>query len=288
MTPSPFDVVCSRRSNGPNATVRARAPTFAVIGGGPTGVEMAGAIAEMARTSLAGDFRRTDPAQARVLLFEAGPRILSAFPDSLSHYAAGALARLGVEVRTGAGVTAVEVEHLVANGETIVADAIIWCAGVTARPVASWLGRASAKGGAVPVGADCSVPGIPQVFALGDVAAISAGGATLPGLAPVAKQQGRYVANVIRAHLNERPPPGPFRYKDWGTMAVIGRSRAVAIFGKVRLKGGLAWLAWSLVHLMLLVDVRSRLSVYLTWSWAWFTQGRAARLITGDGMRDAP
>jgi NADH dehydrogenase len=257
-----------------------RAPVFGVVGGGPTGVEMAGAIAEMARTSLAGDFRRIDPAAARILLFEAGPRLLPALPALLSDYGRRALDRLGVEVVTGVAVDAIEVGSLTAGGRRYEMDAVLWCAGVQARPAAAWLGITPARGGATPVRPDCSVPGWPGVFAIGDVAAFERGGSRLPGLAPVARQQGRYVAQVIQAFMRERPPPGPFAYTDWGSMAVIGRSRAIATFGRTRLKGFLAWLTWSLVHLMLLIDFRSRASVYLNWTWAWFTRGRAARLIT--------
>ncbi|MDB5420214.1 MAG: FAD-dependent oxidoreductase, partial [Brevundimonas sp.] len=257
-----------------------RSPVFGVVGGGPTGVEMAGAIAEMARTSLAGDFRRTDPACARILLFEAGPRLLPSFPEPLSAYGQRALEALGVEVMTGVGVSGIEPAGLTADGHLYDMDAVLWCAGVQARPAATWLGLSPVRGGAAPVGPDCSVEGRSNVFVIGDAASWTHARAPLPGLAPVAKQQGQYVGAVIRAYLRERPAPGPFVYRDWGSMAVIGRFRAIATFGRVRLKGFPAWLAWSLIHLMLLVDFRSRASVYLNWTWAWFTRGRAARLIT--------
>lgn len=267
---------------------RARLLTFAVVGGGPTGVEMAGAIAEMARTTLARDFRRFDPRQARVLLLEAAPRLLGAFPERLSAYAVRALEDLGVEVRAGAAVERIDPEGLVVGGERIAASAVLWCAGVEARPAAAWLQAPAARNGAVVVGPDCAVEGRPEIFVIGDVASHLEDGRPLPGLAPVAKQQGRYVAGVIRARLDGKTPPGPFRYRDWGSMAVIGRSRAVALLRGLRLKGFLAWLAWSLVHLMLLVDFRSRISVYLTWTWAWFTYGRSARIITRNDSARGP
>lgn len=262
---------------------RERLLTFAVVGGGPTGVEMAGAIAEMARTTLARDFRRFDPRQARVLLLEAAPRLLGAFPERLSAYAVRALEDLGVEVRTGAAVERIDADGLVVGGQRIAASAVLWCAGVKARPAAAWLQAPAARNGGVVVGPDCAVEGRRDTFVIGDVASHVEDGRPLPGLAPVAKQQGRYVARVIRARLDGATPPGPFRYRDWGSMAVIGRSRAVALLRGLRLKGYLAWLAWSLVHLMLLVDFRSRISVYLTWTWAWFTYGRSARIVTRDG-----
>lgn len=259
-----------------------RAPAVVVIGGGPTGVEMAGAIAEMARATLAGDFRRTDPAQARILLFEAGPRLLPAFSVRQAAYAERALTALGVEVRTAAPVAAMEAGTIVSAGQRILADVIVWCAGVQARPVAGWLGLAPSTAGRTPVGPDCALVEDERVFVLGDVSAFADGGGLLPGLAPVAKQQGRHVARTLRGRLAGRPGPGRFVYRDWGAMAVIGRSRAVATFGRIELRGVVAWLAWSLVHLMLLVDFRSRASVYLNWTWAWITRGRAARLITGS------
>ena len=257
-----------------------RLTTFVVVGAGPTGVETAGTIAEMARQTLKNDFRRIDPTQARVILFEAGPRVLSAFNEPLSAYAAKALAELGVEVRTGVSVEAISANQVVAGGEVVSAAVILWSAGVQARPVAQWLGAEAARNGAVVVGADCAVPGMDGVYAIGDVASYSQDGRPLPGLAPVAKQQGQWVGRLIRARIEGRPEPEPFRYRDWGTMAVIGRSRAVAMLGSLRMTGFLAWAAWSMVHLMLLIDFRSRLTVYVNWTWAWFTKGRGARLLT--------
>ncbi|KQW82497.1 NAD(P)/FAD-dependent oxidoreductase [Brevundimonas sp. Root1279] len=254
--------------------------TFVVVGAGPTGVETAGTIAEMARMTLRRDFRRIDPTQARVILFEAGPRVLGAFTEPLSAYAKKALEELGVDVRTDTMVEQISDGVVQAGGEIIEAGAVLWSAGVAARPAAAWLGAEAARNGAVVVGPDCAVAGVENVFAIGDVASYAMNGAPLPGLAPVAKQQGDWVGRLIRARLEGRPDPVPFRYKDWGTMAVIGRSRAVAMLGGLRMTGLLAWLAWSMVHLMLLIDFRSRLIVYVNWTWAWFTKGRGARLLT--------
>jgi NADH dehydrogenase len=266
-----------------------RALTFIVVGGGPTGVELAGTIAELSRSTLARDFRHIDPGSARIILLEAGSRLLSAFPEHLSRYARTALREIGVEVRTGALVGAIDNEGLTAGGERIESSNIFWCAGTTARPAAEWLRASTASNGAVKIGGDCSVPGHPNIFALGDVSNFDVGdGKPLPGLAPVAKQQGVYVGRLLRRRIEGRPEPEPFRYHDWGTMAVIGRSRAVANFGWLQLTGFPAWLTWSLVHLMLLVDFRSRLMVYINWSWAWFTYGRGARLVTQVADRPLP
>ncbi len=255
--------------------------TFVVVGGGPTGVELAGTIAEMARSTLTRDFRHIDPTSARIVLFEAGPSLLSAFPQRLSVYAAKQLQVLGVEVRTGTTVDDISAAGIHAGGEWIETPNVLWCAGTEARPGAAWLGVAAARNGAIPIAPDCSVPERPNVFAIGDVASLNdRSGRPLPGVAPVAKQQGAYVGRLLRARLAGQRPPGPFRYRDYGNLAVIGRSRAVADFGWLRLTGFPAWLTWSLVHLMLLVDFRSRVLVYVNWVWAWFTHGRGARLVT--------
>lgn len=255
--------------------------TFVVIGGGPTGVELAGTIAELARSTLARDFRNIDPRSARIILCEAGNRVLSAFPEPLSAYAAEALVSLGVEVLLNDAVTEIDASGLMIGPHRVETSNILWCAGTAARPAAKWLNADAARNGAVKVMPDCSVPGHPEIFVIGDVASFDPGtGRPLPGLAPVAKQQGHYVGHLIKTIVEGKPRPGPFRYRDLGTLAVIGRSRAVANFGRVRLTGYIAWLAWSLIHLMLLVDFRSRVAVYINWSWAWFTYGRGARLLT--------
>ncbi len=255
--------------------------TFVVVGGGPTGVEMAGAIAELAKTAVTRDFRNIANKPLRIVLVEAGPAILSAFPDDLPGYAAGALNRLGVEVMLDAPVRSIDADGLQVGDTRIDAATVIWAAGTRANGAAAWLNADAARNGAVRVLPDCSVEGKPHVFAIGDVASFAGeNGKPLPGLAPVAKQQGRYVADVILGHLNGREVSAPFRYRNWGSMAVIGRSHAVADFGTVRLRGFVAWLSWSLVHLMLLVDFRSRLTVYVNWAWSWFTRGRGVRLLT--------
>ena len=279
-------LLCAFEAAERSGSTPASAPTFVVVGGGPTGVEMAGALAEMARQTLRGEFRHTDPGSARVILYEAGPRLLSAFPATLSDYAAQALTELGVEVRTGSAVEDIGHGRVRVEGETVEASVILWCAGVAARPAAKWLGVEAARNGAVIVRPDFAVPGRDGVYAIGDVCHYAVGDHALPALAPVAKQQGRWVGRQIAAAAAGRPMKTAFRYRDWGTMAVIGRSRAVALLGGRRLRGVTAWLAWSLVHLMLLVDFRSRLTVYVNWTWAWFTHGRGARLITGNQRRN--
>jgi NADH:ubiquinone reductase (H+-translocating) len=264
----------------------ARLLTFVVVGGGPTGVELAGSIAELAGSALARDFRNIRPGDARVILCEAGPRVLAGFPEGLSAYTARALASLGVDVRVNTPVNAIDKAGVTAGGATIPSAGVFWCAGTAARPAAAWLGVAAARNGAVEIRPDCSVPAQPAIFVIGDVSFLAEqDGKPLPGLAAVAEQQGEYVGRLIAGRLAGRPEPPPFRYRDRGTLAVIGRSRAVAVVGKVRLTGYPAWLFWSLVHLFLLAGFRNRLAVYLNWSWAWFTYGRGARIIEGtDGQ----
>ncbi len=255
--------------------------TFVVVGGGPTGVELAGNIAELARSTLARDFRHINPASARIVLFESGPRLLAAFPERLGRYAARALASLGVEVRVGIPVTAIDPQGLSAGSERIDCGTIIWAAGTAARPAARWLGVSTARDGCIRIDARCAVEGMSDVFAIGDVTVQQdQHGRRLPALAAVAKQQGRYLGRLLRARVNGRTdPPAPFRYRDFGTLAVIGRRRAVAKLPFASFTGTIAWLLWSLVHLMLLTDFRSRLAVYANWTWSWLTYGRGARLV---------
>lgn len=274
-----FEIAESRAD--PEAT--ARLLTFVIVGGGPTGVELAGSIAELARFTLARDFRRIRPQSARIVLCEAGPRLLPTFPPGLSDYTAKALGGLGVEVRLGDAVELIDSDGVVAGGERIESANVFWCAGVAARPAAAWIGADAARNGAARVRPDCSVAGHDEIFVLGDAASLADRGELLPGLAAVATQQGRYVARLIANRVSGRPAPGPFRYRNLGTLAVIGRSRAVADLGRVQLRGFAAWLFWSLVHLALLEGFRNRAVVYVNWSWAWFTYARGARLIT-----DAP
>ena len=261
---------------------RHRLLTFIVIGGGPTGVEMAGAIAELAKMALARDFRHIDPRQARIILIEAGPRILPAFPPKLSAKAERALMGLGVEVRTGATVTSCDAEGVLLGEERIESGCIVWGAGVAASPAAKWLEAERDKAGRVVVGPDFTLPDHPEIFVIGDTAhALGADGKPLPGIAPVAKQQGGYVAKLIRARLEDRPAPRPFRYRNFGNLATIGRRAAVADFGWLRVSGRLAWLLWGLVHIYFLIGFRNRLAVLLDWLWAYITFQRGARLITG-------
>ena len=255
--------------------------TFAVIGGGPTGVEMAGAIAELARRAVSGDFRSITPHCSRVMLVEAGPRILQAFPETLSAKAEDALHSLGVEVVTGNAVTDIRPEQLAFGGQIIASHTIIWAAGVQASPAARWLEAEHDKAGRIFVEADLSVPGHQRIFAIGDTAnAPGVDGRLLPGIAPVAKQQGRHVADRI---LGRRA--GPFRYRSFGNLATVGRSRAVIDWGGWQLSGFIAWLIWSVAHIWFLVGFRSRILVGIQWLWNYLTYQRSARLITGG---DAP
>lgn len=264
--------------------------TFVVVGGGPTGVELAGAVAEVARATLRHDFRRIDTASAQVLLLEAGERVLPTYPPDLSAKAEAALRRMGVSVRTRTAVKAVRADGVtVQSGDTaseIATRTVLWGAGVQASPLAALLARAAGaetdRAGRVLVGPDCSLPGQPEVFVIGDMAHFRGpDDKPLPGVAPVAMQQGRYVARLITARLRGKVL-GPFRYRDYGSMATIGRAAAVADFGRVRFDGYLAWLAWLFVHLMNLVEYENRLLVFLQWAYSYVTRNRAARLITGE------
>ena len=260
--------------------------TFVIVGGGPTGVELAGAIGEIARRSLVRDFRSIDPREARILVLEAGPRILPAFPETLARKAQEALERLGVEVATGRAVTAVEERAVVAGGVRIPAATVIWAAGVRGSPLSESLGIPRDGAGRVVVEPDLSIPGDPRIFVLGDLAAfLHQTGAPLPGVAPVAIQQGKYVARTIAGDLAGRPR-SPFRYRDKGNLAVIGRGKAVADLGKLKLSGLFAWLTWAFVHILFLVGFRNRAFVLLEWAWYYFTDQRGARLITGKETRE--
>jgi NADH dehydrogenase len=260
-----------------NRTVRDALLTFVVIGGGPTGVEMAGAIAELARQSVSSDFRSITPHCSRIVLVEAGSRLLPAFPNFLSKRTAASLRQLGVEIRLGLPVTEIGPHHVRVGRDAIMAYTTIWAAGVRASPAAEWLGVRADRSGRLIVASDLSVPGHSNIFAIGDTAACADGrGAMLPGVAPVAKQQGRYVADRILGRT-----VASFRYRDYGNMATIGRSRAVAEFGQLRLWGLPAWLLWCVAHVWFLIGFRSRLGVTLNWAWNYLTFARSARLITG-------
>jgi NADH dehydrogenase/putative oxidoreductase len=260
--------------------------TFVIIGGGPTGVELAGAIAELARNGLTHEFRAIDPAQARVMLIQSGDRLLPTFPPSLSAAALRALQKLGVEVCLGRAVDAVDAQGVTLGGQRIACATSFWAAGVAASAAAAWLGAPADRAGRLIVAPDLTVPGHPDIFAVGDTAAVNAwNGQPAPGLAPAAKQAGHYAASVIRARLAGKQAPAPFRYRHGGSLATIGRREAVAEFGRVRIDGALAWWIWGVVHVLFLSSARSRLVVGVQWFWAYLTFGRGIRLITGDTAR---
>ena len=257
--------------------------TFVIVGGGPTGVELAGALAEIARQSLRRDFRAIKPESARIVLVEGGPHLLAAFPDSLRTAAAESLTRLGVEVRTGAVVTSVDDEGVKIGEERISAQTVLWAAGVAASPVATSLGVPLDRAGRVLAEPTLQVPGLPTVFVVGDICALQQDGHWLPGVAQVAKQGGHHAAkNVARAVRGE--PLQPFRYTDFGNMATIGRGSAVADIGPLHASGFFAWLIWVLIHIFWLIGFRNRIAVMSEWAWAYFSLQRRVRLITGEQL----
>ncbi|MEL7445711.1 MAG: NAD(P)/FAD-dependent oxidoreductase [Pseudomonadota bacterium] len=259
-----------------------RLMTFVIVGAGPTGVELAGAIAELAKHNVAREFRTIDPASARVILVQSGPRILPAFPDHLSEQAAKSLEKLGVEIRTESKVTEIA-ERFVRIGEDTIleTETVLWAAGVTASPAARWLGVEADKSGRVVVDENLRIAGYDDVFAIGDTAGSNAwDGNPVPGLAPAAKQAGAYVAKVVEAELSGRPAPPPFEYRHKGNLATIGRKAAVADFGRVRISGALAWWLWGLVHVGFLTGARNRVTVAVNWAWSFFANHSGVRLIT--------
>ena len=261
---------------------RRRLLTFGIVGGGPTGVELAGAIAEIADHVLVDDFRHIDPREARVILIEAGPRILPSYAPASSQNASDELRKLRVEVWLGHPVTSIDDTGLVAGGRRLEAATILWAAGVAASGVGSFLGAPLDRHGRVPVQPDLTVPGHPEIFVIGDLSVFThQGGHPLPGVSPVAMQQGRYVARAIRDRLAGRLAP-PFHYVDKGTMAVVGRSAAIAEVMGVKLKGLPAWLAWCGLHIFYLIGFRNRFIVMFEWAWAYVSYQRGARLITGN------
>jgi NADH:ubiquinone reductase (H+-translocating) len=268
---------------------RERLLSFVLVGGGPTGVEMAGAIAELARMALSADFRSIDPRATRVTLIESGPRLLAAFHPELSEAARRSLEMLGVRVRLGKPATRCDENGVEVDGERIDARTIIWAAGVMASPAGQWLGVETDRAGRVKVNPDLSVPGHPEIFVLGDTAHVAGvDGRPLPGVAPVAKQQGVYLARLIKTRLKGGDLP-PFCYRDFGSLATIGRKRAVVQMGGFRVTGFVAWLIWSTAHIYFLIGFRNRLIVALNWGWNYLTFGRGARLITGlTGSRMSP
>ena len=269
-----------------DAAARERLLRFVIVGGGPTGVELAGTIAELAHHTLAKDFRRIDPSAAKVVLVEAGPRLLAAFHEPQSAYAARALEKLGVEVRVGAAVTACDARGVALGAQRIEAATVLWAAGVAASPVGRWLGLATDRAGRVPVRPDLSVASDPAIFVVGDAALVETGGKRVPGVAPAAKQQGRYVARALAARVAGGPAPPPFVYRDAGNLATIGRQRAVIEFPFITLRGWLAWWIWGFAHIYFLVGVPSPVVISLRWLWEYLTYGRGARLITGSVNAD--
>jgi len=257
--------------------------TFVVVGGGPTGVEMAGAIAEIARDALKSEFRHIDPAAARILLVEAGPRILPTFPEALAADAARRLARYGVEVMTGAQVVAIDAAGVSLERGRILAAAVIWGAGVKAAALVGALPGDHDRAGRAVVGADLTLAGHPEIFVIGDAAAVvSADGRAVPGIAPAAKQMGAYAGRAIAARLAGRATPPPFRYRHAGDLATIGRGAAVVKVGPLQLTGLAGWLFWGFIHIYFLIGLRARFFIALDWLWSYVTYHRGARLITGD------
>jgi NADH:ubiquinone reductase (H+-translocating) len=259
---------------------RQRLLTFVIVGGGATGVEMAGAFAEVARRTLRHDFRRIDPRAARIVLVEAGPRLLPTFTDALSNYAARSLQSMGVEVALNRAVTGCDARGVSLGGGRIEAATVVWAAGVVASPAAQWIGAERDRTGRIKVNADLTVPGRPEIFAIGDNASVfDRDGNPVPGIAPAAKQMGSYVAKVIAARVRGRPAPPAFAYRHLGDLATIGRKSAVVKLGLFQLTGLLGWLFWSAVHIYFLIGVRNRLVVAVNWLWSYVTFQRGARLI---------
>ncbi len=254
--------------------------TFVLVGAGPTGVEMAGAIGGLAHKTLVSDFRHINPKEARIVLVEALPRILMPFDERLAKKAHKALERLGIEVRTNSPVEAVDSEGVVIAGQRLASKTVIWTAGVAASPAGTWLGAETDRAGRVKVDSDVTVPGQPNIFVLGDTSSCTQNGKPLPGIAPVAMQQGRYVAAVIADRVAGKDHPEPFRYVDKGNMAVVGRFYGIVSFGKLRFSGVPAWFMWLLLHLMFLIGFRNRLVVGFQWLVYFTTYQRGARLIT--------
>ena len=253
--------------------------TFILVGAGPTGVEMAGALAIFVRSTLKSDFRRIDPASARIVLVDMAPKVLGPFSESLSKAAKQRLENLGVEVRLGHSVDQIDAEGIVIAGERIASKTVIWTAGVAPSPAGKWLNVETDRAGRVRIQKDLTVPGHPEIFVAGDTASLDQNGKPLPGVAQVAIQQGRYAGKLIRSRVVGNPPPGPFSYFDKGTMAVVGKGFAVLQSGKVQISGFGAWLTWAAVHLQFLATSSLRLSVFLQWVWTYVTGQRGDRLI---------
>jgi NADH dehydrogenase len=265
----------------PDRQVREALLTFVIVGGGPTGVELAGTIAELARDTLPRDFRRIETQKARVILIEAGPRILSNYAPDLSQYAQRSLEKIGIEIRLGSAVTDCRADGVMIGSEFLPARTLIWAAGVAASPAAQWLNAPADRAGRLQVNPDLTVPRHSNIFAIGDTIAINrADGSPVPGIAPAAKQEGAFVAKRIKQRLRGIPSDAPFRYHHQGDLAQIGKGRAVTDFGWIKLKGMLAWWLWGIVHIYFLIGLRTRLSVALSWLWNYARDSRSARLIT--------
>lgn len=254
--------------------------TFVLVGAGPTGVEMAGAIAELARKALAKDFRHINPASARVILLEAAPRILTSFPEKLARKAQQALNRLGVEVRTGIPVADIDANGVSSGGQRIASKTVIWSAGVAGSPAGTWLAAEVDRAGRVYVNPDLSVPGYTHIFAIGDTATLLHNSKPLPGVAPVAMQQGRYIAALIKQRVTSGGSESPFHYQEKGNLATVGRSYAIVDLKGLTCAGLLAWVLWLLVHIYYLIGFRNRLITLFQWAWTYVTYTRGARLIT--------
>jgi len=260
---------------------RERLLTIVIVGGGPTGVELAGAIAELARRTLPPEFRRADPRKTHIILLEAGPRILASFPERLSDYARNSLERNGVDVRTDIPVDQVFEDRIIAGEMEIPAGVILWAAGVRASPAANWLGVEGDQSGRIAVDGDLTVPGFPDVYVIGDLARlIGPDGTQVPALAASAKQMGKYAGRAIRLRLKGSSPQKPFRYRDYGSLATIGRNSAIVKLGRLELTGFPGWLFWSVVHIYFLVNLRSRIFVAMSWIATYLTSNRGARIIT--------
>jgi len=259
--------------------------SFAIVGGGPTGVELAGTLAEIARHTLTNEFRNIDPSEARICLIEAGPRVLSSFPQDLSEIARAQLRKLGVEVSTGRAVTEIDAQGFRLGDERVAARTVVWAAGVAASPLARSLGVPLDRAGRVLVDTDLGVPGHAAIFVAGDLASVQHRGMPVPGVAPAAKQMGRHVAAAICARMQDRPAPA-FRYRDYGNLATIGRMAAIVHFGKLKLSGVLAWWFWLAAHVFFLIGFRNRVIVLLNWAWAYWSYQRGARIILGRDEDD--
>ncbi|MFI8717430.1 NAD(P)/FAD-dependent oxidoreductase [Stenotrophomonas sp. NPDC077464] len=261
--------------------------SFAVVGGGPTGVELAGTLAEIARHTLRNEFRHIDPASAKVRLVEAGPRVLSSFPEVLSLKARRQLEKLGVEVLTGTAVSDINGEGFQLGDQFVAARTVVWAAGVAASPLARTLDVPLDRAGRVPVQPDLTLEGHSEIFVAGDLAAINqADGRPVPGVAPAAKQMGKHVAATLRARLEGAPAPGPFKYQDFGNLATIGRMAAIVHLGRLQLSGVLAWWFWLAAHVFFLIGFRNRIVVLLNWAVAYWSYQRSARIIFGDDRED--